>query len=123
MRQVHAEFIARVEQKLRRRLAAAAGLVGRFGRNVNFLKTHAVARQFAAQMLVHALHVRKCEVAAPDAGLVGDDEQFEPGVREPLQRRRPPGEEGHVLDAVQIISFLNQHPVAVEKNSPVHFSE
>ena len=68
-------------------------------------------------MLVHALRVRKREVAAPDAGLVGDDEQFESGVRETLQRRRRAGEEVHVLDAVQIILFRNQRPVAVEKNA------
>jgi hypothetical protein len=74
-------------------------------------------------MLVDALHVRKREVTAPDAGLVGDDEQFEPGVREAFQRRRHPGKEGHVLDAVQIIPFLNQHPVAVEKNSRFHFDK
>ena len=74
-REVQIKFIPRVEQKLRRRLAAAARLVGRFGRDVNFLEAHAVARELAGKMLVHAFRVGQREIAAPDAGLVGDDER------------------------------------------------
>ena len=48
LRQVHAELIARIQQELRRRLAAAAWRIGRLGRDVNLLEAHAFAAQVPA---------------------------------------------------------------------------
>jgi hypothetical protein len=74
-------------------------------------------------MGVDAFRVRQREVAAPDAGLVGDDEEFEAGVRQPFQRRARAGENLHVFRPVQIIFFHDQRAVAVEKNGSVHSAD
>ena len=71
-------------------------------------------------MLVDALHVRKREVAAPDAGLVGDDEQLEARVAQPFQAGRRGREDFHVFRPAQIIFFHDERAIAVEKNGPVH---
>jgi len=77
-------------------------------------------RQFAAEMLMDALHVRKREVTAPDAGLVRDDEQLEAGVTQPLQAGRRGRKNFHVFRPAQIIFFHDERAIAVEKNGPVH---
>jgi len=120
LREVQIEFVPRIKQELRRRLAAAAGLVGRFGCDVNFLKADAFARQFTRQMLIDTVHFGKREVTAPDAGLVGNDEEFETRVLQSLQSTARAGKNHHVLGARQIIFFRDQRSVAVEKNSRFH---
>src|SRR5688572_21094797 len=70
---IYSKFIARVEEKFRGRFAAPAGLVRRFGRDVDFLEMDAGAFQFFDKVPVHVLNIRQAEISAADAGLVGDN--------------------------------------------------
>src|ERR1043165_2474 len=74
--EVEVEFIARIEKKLWGWLASAAGLIRRFGRKINLLEAHAIAREFGAQMGVNVFYVRNGEITAAHAGLIGNDEKF-----------------------------------------------
>ena len=57
-------FIARVEEKLRRGLATAAGLVRRFRRDINLLETPTVAGEFTAEVAMDLFDIGQREVAA-----------------------------------------------------------
>ena len=78
---------AGIKEKLRRRFAAAARLVGRLGRDVDHLKPHPNPGEFAGQIRVDLLHVGHREVTAAHTRLVGHHEQVKSGVLQPLQRR------------------------------------
>ena len=71
-------------------------------------------------MRVDPIDVRQGEVAAADAGLVGDDEQFKAGELQPLQRRRRARKDFHLLDLAEIILLHNDRSIAVEENGAVH---
>jgi hypothetical protein len=71
-------------------------------------------------MLVHLVNVGKREVAAPDAGLVRDDEQLIAGYAEFFQPGARRWKNVNVFGTAQIIPFGNHRPVAVEKYGPVH---
>src|SRR6185437_1935400 len=65
-------FIAGVVKTLRRWFPSAAWLIRRFGCDVDFFKAHAALSENTAEMLVDAFDVREREVAAANAGLVGN---------------------------------------------------
>lgn len=119
-REVDPEFIARVEKKLRRWLAAPTRLAGRFGRDVNFLKAHAVAGKNIGDVPVDALDVGQREITATDAGLIGDDEQFESRDLKAFQCGRRAGKYGDVLNFVEVVFFRDQGAVAIQENSAIH---
>jgi hypothetical protein len=54
--------------------------------------------------------------------LVGDDDELESGIRKPLESSERSGREHDLLYAVEVFPFLNQHPVAIQKNSAAHFA-
>src|SRR5439155_23411452 len=115
-----AEFVAGVEEELRRGLASAALLLRRFGRDVNFLNAHAVLCELFDQPVVHAFHVGHCEIAAADAGLIGNDEQLEAGVLQSFQRLRRAGKKDNLIRVAEIILVLDEGPVAIQENSATH---
>jgi hypothetical protein len=73
-------------------------------------------------MLIHAVNVGHREIAAPDAGLVGHDEQFEARAGQPFQAGGRGWKNFNIFGTAQIILFGNHRPVAVKENSPVHLA-
>jgi hypothetical protein len=118
--QVEAEFIAGIEQKLGGRLSAAARPIRSLKRGIDFFEPHAFFAQVTTKARIHFFHFGHTEVAAPDAGLVGNDEELEAVIQQCFQSGAYAGEDDDVFRAAEIIFIDNQRPVAIEENSGVH---
>src|SRR5204863_9029468 len=77
--EVQAKLVPGIEEKFRTGFAAAAGLLWRFGREVDLLKAHAFRREHLAKPGVDSFHVLEGVIAPADAGLIGDDDEEEAG--------------------------------------------
>ncbi len=71
-------------------------------------------------MLVHADGVGQRVITTPDAGLVRDDDELEPRVHQPFQRRADAGKNLHLFGSVQVVFFDDERAIAVEKYGAVH---
>src|SRR5205807_10527715 len=77
--EVDTEFVPGIEEELRRRLAAAARNLRRFGRNIDPFEANTATAKFFNEAVIDEFNFRDGEVAASDAGLVGDDKELESG--------------------------------------------
>ena len=71
-------------------------------------------------MPVDRFHVLKREVAPPNPGLIRDDKQQKTALLQPPQGCSGAGNNDNVFKAVQVISLLDDHAIAVEKHGALH---
>ncbi len=61
--------------------------------------------------------IRLAEIAAPDAALIGNDDNLEARVLEPLQSLGHAGKDLDLFRVAAIIDVPHDRPIAVQKNS------
>jgi hypothetical protein len=86
---------------------------------VDPVEAHAGAGELGGEVVVHPPEVALGEVAARDAGLVGDDDEAEAGLLEGAELPTDPVVEDEVLGARGIVARLHQRPVAVEEEGAI----
>jgi hypothetical protein len=91
-------------------------LAGRFGGDVSFVEEDFFAGQIGGQTGVDFGDVIEGEEAAANAGLVGNDEEFEAGLAQTAQGRRRAGKEDDLLRAAEVFSFFDQGAVPIEED-------
>src|SRR5690606_28786963 len=102
LRKVDAEFISRIEKKLRRWFAPTTWRIGMFWRNVDFLEFYSVRCKFVDQTRVNFFHIRQSEIAASHARLIRDQKQSETGILQFLQSRYCTREQHNLFRLVKI---------------------
>src|SRR5208283_2830149 len=90
-RQVEPIFTGRREQELRFRLAAVAVVLRMMRADVVAIEVHARAAKVVVEIRVDGLHGFTGEVAATDAGLIGDNKQSIARILQLLSALAAPG--------------------------------
>jgi len=114
--EVDAELVAGVEQHLRRRLAAAAGLIRCLGREVDFAEGHAELGELPGNTLVDRVHLSLGVVATTDAGLVGDNEQLEAPLGKPPNGFASAGDKFDFFRFGEVAGLDDERSVSVKKD-------
>src|SRR6267378_536138 len=60
--EIYAEFVARVEKKLRGRFASAARGIGGLWGNIDFVEFYAFTAEFLTNMFIYFFHISKGEI-------------------------------------------------------------
>jgi hypothetical protein len=66
------------------------------------------------------MHILDGKVAAPHAGLVRDNKEFEPGILQTLQRGANAGIDDDLLGTMEIITVLDERAVSIQKHRAIH---
>ncbi len=96
--------------------ATAAGLIGCFGGDIEAVEGDILGGEFGFDVAMDAVNIGEGEVAATDAGLVGDDEEEEAGVLEGTEGGGGAGDEFDFLRGVKVMTFCDEGAVAVEED-------
>ena len=77
-------------------------------------------RELADDVRIDQFNVSHREQATSNARLVGHDEKQKSCILQSFQSRRSSSNEYDLLHAMEVVSFLHQNAVAIEKHSAIH---